>query len=384
MAAWETISDPGKRREYDVKWVHIRRANNIREETEKHQAETFKAEEKRAAEEKVILRNLEGHRSNYENQIFEINRVIRKLATDVKRLQNQDDEQLRKERERNSWWTYLTSPIAGKPAKQTEEQKQQEENGRIQRLNSKRIKENDLARQEASVQSLKDKWEAVNNKIVALKKRNEDTARAQEAARQERIRKEQEAKRQAEEQERWEKILAEQARRRTEEAAARAAKQAREAQEAREAEERIRRDQERLRRDRAEREAQRSREAQQAWHREHRPPVARAAAQTARNHVTKPATKAPSTASKKTTCRHDGFWPKMQGSHLCDNCHSMQRRFAFQCPGCKMIACANCRQNLRGERGKYKSRTSAGPGVGYDNDDVGWGSTNNTFDYYDD
>ena len=117
------------------------------------------------------LRNLEGHRSNYENQSFELNRVVRKLETDLKRLQDQDDEQLKKERERDSWWTYIASPIYGKPAKGTEEQKQQQETDRLQRLSSKRIKENDLARQETSVQSLKRKLQDVNGKIAAVKKR---------------------------------------------------------------------------------------------------------------------------------------------------------------------------------------------------------------------
>lgn len=326
------------------------------------------------------LRNLEGHRTNYENQIFELNRVIRKLATDLKRLHDQDDEQLRKERGKDSWWAYIASPIYGKPAKETEEQKQQQETDRLQRLSSKRIKENDLARQETSLQSLKGNLQDVNGKIAAVKKKGTDAARAREADRQEHVRKEQEAKRRAEEQEEHErlaKIRAEWAQRRTEETAAHAAKQAREAQEAREAEERIRRDQ-------AARENQGAREAQQARHREHRARVARAA-QTARNNMSKPATTARSSAPKKTLCQHDAFWPKVHGSHLCSNCYSVQRHFAFQCPGCKMIACAKCRQNLRGERGRHKAHMSSGRGVGYDDgngdDGVGWGSTYNTCDY---
>ena len=120
-------------------------------------------------------------------------------------------------------------------------------------------------------------------------------------------------------------MRAEWAKRRTEETAARAAKQAREAQEAKEAEERIRRDQ-------AARENQGAREAQQARHREHRARVARAAAQTARNNMSKPATTARSSAPKKTLCQHDAFWPKTHGSHLCGNRYSVQRHFAFQCP----------------------------------------------------
>ncbi|KAL9630036.1 MAG: hypothetical protein Q9164_006612, partial [Protoblastenia rupestris] len=174
------------------------------------------------------------------------------------------------------------------------------------RLSSKRIKENDLARQETSVQSLKGKLQDVNGKIAAVKKKGTEAARAREANRQEHVKKEQEAKERAEEQEERErlaKMRAEWAKRRTKETAARAAKQAREAQEAKEAEERIRRDQ-------AARENQCAREAQQARHREHRARVARAAAQAARNNMSKPATTARSSAPKKTLCQHDAFWPK--------------------------------------------------------------------------
>ena len=41
-----------------------------------------------------------------------------------------------------------------------------------------------------------------------------------------------------------------------------------------------------------------------------------------------------------------------------------------------MIACAKCRQNLRGERGRHKAHMSSGRGVWYDDDNcddgVGW------------
>jgi hypothetical protein len=56
-------------------------------------------------------------------------------------------EELRKERERNNWWTFITSPIYGE-GQETEEQKQRRETERLQRLASKSIK-NQLAQREA-------------------------------------------------------------------------------------------------------------------------------------------------------------------------------------------------------------------------------------------
>ncbi|KAL8939634.1 MAG: hypothetical protein Q9211_002653 [Gyalolechia sp. 1 TL-2023] len=249
VAAWETIKDPVRRREYDQKWVHIRQCKSTREQVEKQRAGSFRTEPRDPAEETTQrkeqaillerLRNLEGHRVSYQNQIYELERGIEKLATDLNRLRDKDDWELRKEREGDSWWTYITSPILGKLPKETEEQKQQQAIDRIQRLNVKRIKENDLGRQAASVQSLKEKLQDVNGKISAIEQKVEEMARAREANRQEQSRKEQEAKRRAEQQEARERVAKMQAERvrRQEEETARAAQQAREAQEVREAEE---------------------------------------------------------------------------------------------------------------------------------------------------
>ena len=113
----------------------------------------------------------------------------------------QRDEQFRKERQKNSWWTYMTSPIYGKSATETEEQKQQQEIDRIQRLSTKRIKENDLARQTVGVKTLKNKLQDVEGRIAIVKMKNEQLAQTREANKQERTRKDREAKRRAEQQE---------------------------------------------------------------------------------------------------------------------------------------------------------------------------------------
>jgi len=333
LAAYQTISDPAKRKVYDIQWVRIKHRQRTQQEANKCEAEERlnKEKEQRASQER--LRQLEQLRSSHDSSIFEINRVIRRLTADIKRLQDQDNEESRERRERDSWWAYFTSPIYGK-AEETKEQKQQRETERLQRLASKRIRGNELRQKEARLQSLKSELQDVNSKITAEKKRHEDDVRAQAAKRQEQLRKEQEARRQFEgQQERerqaaWEAAQAELRR----EQAARAAKAAREIQEAWEA-------QEQLRKARAAREADAAR----------------------RTNRSKPATASNSSylafASDKSTCRHDAFWPKLQGSHLCSNCHTIQRRFAFQCPGCRMIACASCRKSLRGERPRNDNKS---------------------------
>lgn len=47
-------------------------------------------------------------------------------------------------------------------------------------------------------------------------------------------------------------------------------------------------------------------------------------------------------------CRHDESWIKLRGTHRCSRCLTVQRRFAFRCPDCNIIACANCMLALRG------------------------------------
>lgn len=359
------MSDPAERRTYDLKWVGIRQRKTAQEELERRQAEASKNERNRATEESVRkqkeqtalleqLRDLERQRSDYESNIFECSRVIRKLSATLKRLQERDDEDLRKESERNSWWTFITSPIYGKQIPETEEQKQQREFHRLQRVHTKSIKEKDLMQEETKVHNLKDRLEHVTSKIAAVKQKREDAKLADEARMQERVRKEQEARRRTEAQEERERQAkwraeweAESARRRKEDAVKLAARQAKEAQDAEEAQ----------RRARAAKDARVAQEKMLAQRLEQRARAAREAAQAAQKTQVQ-GSSARGFTSTQSFCTHDAFWPKIQGAPLCNSCNHVQRRFAFQCPDCNMIACARCRQKLRGERRKKHAGSS--------------------------
>ena len=316
------------------------------------------------------LESLEKQRSEYEIKIFECSRGIRNLSATLKRLQERDDEDLRKESERNSWWTFFTSPIYGKQVPETEEQKQQRDFHRIQRFHTKGIKEKDLIQHEANVHNLKDRLHDVTGKIAAVKQKREDARLAEEARMQERLRKEQEAKRRAEaEEERvrqakwraeWE---AESARLRNEEAVKRAARLAKEAQEAEEARRRARAAQEAC-----------DREVQEMLlaHRRERARSMREAAQTAQKYKAQ-GPSARGFASSQSLCRHKAFWPKIQGASLCQNCNRLQRQFGFKCPDCNLIACATCRQKLKGESRRKPT--------GSNNIDLGYADLE--YDYWD-
>lgn len=361
--AYDTISDPQKRRAYDTRWPGIRDRLRAQQESDRRQAEAAETEKKRATEERAKrqkedgarqerLRLLERFKSRYDSDIFEVSRVVRKLTADLKRLQDQDDEDLRKERERNSWWAYLASPFYGK-VNETEEQKQARETERLHRLASKSIKGSELHEKKAKLQRLQDALQNVDSKIAAEKKKAEDEAWAQ--MREKKLRMEQEARNRAQQEmrEKWANAQKEWAERAAKEA--REAQAAREAREAQEAQERVRK---------AAAAARRWREAEE-----------RAQAMRAAEEAAQKAKKA-SGSTKSSTCRHDRFWPKVEGRHLCSNCRTVQRHFAFQCPGCRMIACAGCRQTLRG--GKRKSSNS-GRRFGFDSNE----NYDADFSYYD-
>lgn len=267
-------------------------------------------------------------KSRYDSDIFEISRVVRKLETNLKRLQDQDDEDLRKERERNSWWAYLASSIYGK-VDETDEQRQARDIGRLHRLASKNIKGSELCGEEAKLQKLQDVLQDVNGKIAAEMEKVEDEARAhiKETA----LRMEQEARNRAQQEmrEKWAKAEKEQTER--------TAKAARDAQEAQERAQKAREAQERVRKAVA---AERHR--RETEERVQRMQATEEAAQKAKG----------ASDSKRSTCKHGKFWPKVEGRHLYCNCHTVQTRFAFRCPSCEIIACASCRQTFRGEKRK--------------------------------
>ncbi|KAG7006641.1 hypothetical protein G7Y79_00013g034130 [Physcia stellaris] len=346
--AYETLCDTQARRTYDAQWVHIRHYQSTQREEERRQAEKAAAERKKAAEEflnhqaqqrklQERLQPLEKLRSQHEGSIFETNRVIRRLAAELKRIQDLDEEELRKQNERNSWWTYFTSPVYGK-AQESEGEKQKREIERLQRLATKSIKGFELQQMEAKLKIFENALKDTAQKIVAERTKHE-TERQAQRAKEEQARKEADATRRAYEQmlrDRLAKLAVEQARLRREQAREeelRAAKEAREAEEARER-------------------ARVAREAELTQRRER----ARASREEATREAQVRAARRTKEARMRTqpgTCQHKAFWPKIDGRHVCSKCHKKQNLFAFQCPGCNIIACAPCRQDARNEKGGF-------------------------------
>lgn len=47
-------------------------------------------------------------------------------------------------------------------------------------------------------------------------------------------------------------------------------------------------------------------------------------------------------------CLHGRWWPKIIGQFRCKRCCDWTHRYAFQCPSCSVVACADCRNAMKG------------------------------------
>ena len=322
-----------KRQAYDLRWSGIRETLRAEQESAKQAAEAKAKAQKDEATRQGRLRDLALAKSRLDTDIFELSRVIRRLNADLQRIHDEDEEDLREEKQRNSWWTYF---IHGK-VPETEEQIQMRDTTRLHRRASKTIKESQLSEEKGRLQRLQSALQNTECKITIERQRvQEEKRKVEEEARARRAKMEQEARTRA-----AQEMLERMARERKENAdrAARAAAEAREAQAAREAQERARMvaAAERRRKE-AEERVRAMRAAEEA---------VRKARKTDRSE-----------AATRSACRHDRFWPKIEGRQTCGHCHAVQSRFAFECPGCKMVACASCRQDLRGnpKKGGFSER----------------------------
>ena len=322
-----------KRQAYDLRWSGIRNTLRAEQESAKLAAEAKAKAQKEESTRQGRLRDLALAKSRVEIDIFELSRATIRLKKDLQGIQDEDLKDLREEKERNSWWTYL---INGK-VRETEEQIQKRDTARLHRRASKNIKGCELAEKKRKLQRLQQTLQNTECRIAVERQQAEEEKRkVEEETRARRARMEQDARNRAA-QEMRERMARE--RKERADRAERAAEEAREAQAAREAQERART---------VAAAESRRREAEE-----------RVRAMRAAEEAVRKAKKTDeSEAATRSTCRHDRFWPKVEGRHSCGRCHAVQSRFAFQCPGCKMVACASCRRGLResSKRGGFSER----------------------------
>jgi hypothetical protein len=247
----------------------------------------------------------------------------------LKSLQDQD-EASKQEAQSNGWWPTISSSFHSKSNGQEQEKKREQE--RLQRVARRRIIENEMKQGEDRLQQLKDDWRSVVWEISAIRQKIETEAWTRRMEEERQQREDEEAMKRAKEERRrrWQEECRER------QAEAQRAEVARHRARA-EAQARAREQEGLEKRIWADFDAETARRVEE-----------RRRFQSTRDDVGVGST----TASQRTNCRHDKFWPQVGGPHHCWNCQTFLRYFAFQCPGCRMIACMNCRQTLRDGRGR--------------------------------
>jgi hypothetical protein len=152
VEAYETLEDSVKSHSYDIRWPGINAKERAEHDAEKRRKEAAEASRRQAAQEAAKKKKVNderqarldywiAERNRYQDDIFEGNRRVTRLKSEIAHVQSLDDNELKKEKAKNSWWTFFSSPVYGK-VKEREDEKRDREVKRLDRNATKRIKKN--------------------------------------------------------------------------------------------------------------------------------------------------------------------------------------------------------------------------------------------------
>lgn len=333
--AYETLKDGSKRRAYDFIYPSISQKQPSSSNTQTPQSQQDIRSE--AAQIAALQKSKQERaarwwtrKTAFDSRIFEVQRAIRPLQQEIRNINSILAAVSAAEAQKNSWTTWLLSPIY-KKAEESEETKERKgretQEKRIERdMKQRRLeaKYADLKKEEASLKTAKYEVDAANR---------EDDHRIQVIQAGIYLRAERE----------------------------------------RQARERVERDRlEKIRKQQQELREQREREAEAALMRLQA--AARAAAQKQQEDETRRYQEILENASyarcsayssfagastyqsfASTSCTHDGWWPKQQGRTACPECSEVWT-YLLECPGCAMKACPKCQARLRPRLPRHAAR----------------------------
>ena len=338
--AYETLKDESKRREYDLIYPSLTRRRPSPQNTKTpcpppaskpqpgalHEAALIAAIQESKQERGAQWRT---KKNAFDSSIFELQRVIRRLEQEIKNLDSVSAAEAAAEAQKNSWGTWLLSPIY-KKVEDSEEEKARKDRERQERRIEKDMKERRLESRKVDLQIEKDRLKKAKEEVDAADLSDDGKLRAIQAKiwareneeRQERAKVEREkiAKLRRQQQEGWEA-------------------QHREAAEA-------------MRKQPAEKRA-----AQQETTRKTKTSRERYK----HSHSTRESTRQAFTSP----CRHGSWWAKVQGRTACPECYESWT-YLLQCPGCQMKACPKCQAVIRPSMPHNAARTNRHPRRGDD------------------
>lgn len=340
--AYETLKDEGKRRAYDLIYPSITRSRPSPQTTQTTHPPHASTPQSGALSEAAQIAALEKSKQErgarwrtkknaFESSTFELRRDIRRLEQEINNLDSIVVAEAAEDAQKNSWTTWLLSPIY-KKAEESEEEKERKDRERQERRIEKDMKERrlglkkaDLEKKESILRKAKEEVDAAdlvdNGKIRVI----QDRIRARET--RERV------ERERVERERVEREIR-----------ARIWKQQQEQREEREREAA-----EALRKQQAEERAAEQKRQEEQAKRWQKIIDETKKYQEQNSHSTHQAS--------TSTCAHDGWWPKVQRRTACPECCEIWT-YLLQCPGCKMKACPRCQAAIRPRIPRNAARTN--------------------------
>lgn len=381
QAAYETLSDPTKRRLYDVtrpKTVPFSSSSP----TGATRGQTATQEGERSAQEQM-LETLLARKTQQDATVYEVQSKVWKLRTEIDKLQTENtrEERAAAAAQQTGWWGHLSSFMfgAGSPL-EPPDVKEERERRCLQRGAAIRIKSTDMTKKMVEMSTLKAAAQGTATAIECLREQIQTDQRQREAERMAReqrqrwdeyFRRQREAEAEAaaeaeKERQRRNDIL-----RREREAAAKAAAEAekerqrrndvlrREREAAAEAERKWMKEEQEAR-ERVERvRKQMERERAARWYNEqpqgtaagskkgYVPPHMREQQQQQKQQQKRASTPADGSTA---ACLHKGWWTKILGPAVCSVCIQSQSKFTLQCPRCQMKACFACKRAVQNGR----------------------------------
>lgn len=290
--------DPETRRIYDAQYTFTKFSHTTpqaNQSTNSTNAATHK-ETDRVSTLTLRIGDLKSRLHRQEADLHLARLYLAKLHGEIAGL-DQDIKNIEREQSsKATWWGYLTSILQGH--QETEAQRMKRDSDRLQKIAARSIKDSKAQQQIAAVRSLENAIGAIHRSITSAEFEvlTEKSREAQEKRRMEEERFRQETRRMAEE---------------------------------------LRKQQER--------------QAQQA-NRGHKYPNREQRASGSRNSGQ---SEEKQNFHDKKTCHHQGWWSRIDVRTSCSRCSSITRKFIFQCPGCGKLACASCRDTIKG--GRFRS-----------------------------
>ncbi|KLJ07618.1 hypothetical protein EMPG_10010 [Blastomyces silverae] len=176
--AYETLKDESKRRAYDLIYPFITRSHPSPQTTQtpRPPASTPQSEALSDAAQIATLQKSKQERgarwwtkkNAFSSSIFELQRKIRRLEQEIKNLESIVAAEAAEEAQKNSWATWLLSPIY-KKAKDSEEEKARKDRGRQERRIEKDMKDRrlelmkgDLKKEESFLRKAKEEVDAAD------------------------------------------------------------------------------------------------------------------------------------------------------------------------------------------------------------------------------